>query len=62
MFTFLTSTSNWNPCKAWAGDACKNVPNGDDENSTSNSCPLETVCGIDSPPPQNFNITGSRVV
>lgn len=40
----------------------RNVPNGEVVNSTRSSGPLDTVEGILSPPPQNFKITGSRVV
>lgn len=39
-----------------------NVPYGDVVNSTRSSGPLDIAAGILSPPPQNFKMTGSRVV
>lgn len=56
-------TSSWNPFKLWMLDGeVRNVPNGEVVNSTKSSGPLVTAAGMLSPPPQNFNITGSRVV
>lgn len=56
-------TSSWNPFKLWMLDGdVRNVPNGEVVNWTKSSGPLDIAAGTLSPPPQNFNITGSLVV
>lgn len=58
-----TNTSNWNPFNGCVlGCDIINVPNGDVVNSTKSSGPLDIDAGTLCPPPQNFNIIGSRVV
>lgn len=57
-------TSNWNPLSELILFGCGfvNVPYGDVVNSTKSSGPLEIDGGNGWPPPQNFNMMGSRVV